>query len=158
MNEFSIYTNTPFLKVFVNGYSHTAFRNLKYKVWSMLIPKFSGPGYYVFMSINFDIGLLKSIAPCNYSAALWYLWYILGGTWGSWEVHACSVRAHASPHGTDSSGRVFVPLCRVCKLFSSQIPVPFCLFHFQKHQERAFSRTSSLGSPGLDKSLLNLKI
>ena len=47
----------------MNGYSHTAFRNLKYNVRSMLIPKFSGPGYYVFMSVNFDTGLLESIAP-----------------------------------------------------------------------------------------------
>lgn len=53
------------------------FINLKYNIQNALITKFSGSGYYIFMSINFDIGLLKSIAPCNYNAALWYLQYII---------------------------------------------------------------------------------
>ena len=77
----------------MNGYSHTAFRNLKYKVRSMLIPTFSGPGYYVFMSVNFDTGLLESVAPCSYSAALWYLWCILGGC----EGHEKFMRALVGP-------------------------------------------------------------
>lgn len=67
----------PFLKTFVSANSYTAFRNLKYNVQNALIPKFSGSGYYIFMSIHFDKALLKSIAPYNYSAALWYLQYII---------------------------------------------------------------------------------
>lgn len=75
-NEFTMPIATPFLKTFEDASSYTAFINLKYNVQSALIPKFSGSGDYIFMSINFDVGLLKSIAPCNYSAALWYLRYI----------------------------------------------------------------------------------
>lgn len=41
------------------------------------------------------------------------------------------LEAHASPQGAGSSGHVFVHLCRVYKLFSSQIPIPFCPFSFQ---------------------------
>jgi hypothetical protein len=36
-----------------------------------LVLKFSDMGYYIFMTINFDIGPLKSIFPCNYKAVLW---------------------------------------------------------------------------------------
>lgn len=72
-NEFTMHIAIQCLKTFVNAHQYTSFINLKYNVQNALIPKFSYSGYYIFMSINSDVGLLKSIAPCNYNAALWYL-------------------------------------------------------------------------------------
>lgn len=157
----SAYTQVfHFLKVFVNAYLYIAFRNLKYEVQSMLIPKFSGPGYYVFMSINFDVGLLKSVAPCNCSAALWYLWYILGG----------------GPEGREkfmwaALGPMPLPMALAPAAVSLYLSAGFLsysvarlLFHSARfifksiEKEHSLERPVILGSPGLDKSLLNLKI
>lgn len=57
MNESSMHTAVPFLKSFVNANSYAAFRNLKSNIQNALIPKFSGSGYAIFMSINFHTGL-----------------------------------------------------------------------------------------------------
>lgn len=54
---------------------YITFIHLRY-VKNAVVPKFSDIGYYIFMTINFDIGLLKSIFPCNYKAVLWCMLYI----------------------------------------------------------------------------------
>lgn len=41
---------------------YITFIHLRY-VKNAVVPKFSDIGYYIFMTINFDIGLLKSIFP-----------------------------------------------------------------------------------------------